>query len=539
MSESPPPEYNQRTQVIPPPPPKRSFNRVRNESNLMKRVTNETQEKTISVEASQTAETIPENSGPSLLSSLSATTASLASSVTSIFQPSTEPHELWSFSNALFFIILMILIIWVAVYGISTFVNIKHIKDDWANQRCSPLVMPFAGFFGENTTDNFEFCMGKIFNTHSQGFFGSVSGMFASFTGLLQMIFDSISSLRNTIASLGGGINVIFQEFTERISSFFFQLRMSAVRIKMLMGRLYATLFSVMYMGMSGISGMTSFTNTFLFSFLDTFCFPGNTEVMVEKNGVTSRTAIKDVKIGDILVPGHTRVTATFRFYSRGQPMVHIGPVLVSTNHYVQYNGKLIMAGQHPNAIPYGPWDSDELLYCLNTTDHTIPIEYLTFMDYDETPEGDEATLKWIEETINAKAISITERRIYEDACFAIDEMAKIRTKRGLIHAKDIQIGDQLTTGSEVIGLIRREVSEVCTLSNGVRITPATLYWDKNEWKRLGRHNMYQQMKCQMVSFVVTPNSQIELENGMRIRDYMEVCSPDSEQHYSALLEEK
>jgi len=270
---------------------------------------------------------------------------------------SSEPHELWSFSNALFFIILILIAIVITVYGINKLVDIKHIKEDWANQRCSPMIMPFASFFGENTKDNFEFCMGKIFSTHSQGYLGSIGGMFSSFTGLLQSIFDSISSLRNVIASLGGGINVIFQEFTERISSFFFQLRMSAVRIKMLMGRMYAILFSVMYMGMSGISGMTSFTNTFLFSFLDTFCFPGNTEIMVESDGVTKRIPIKHVKIGDVLVPGHTRVTANFQFYSRGQPMVRLGPVIVSTNHYVKHNGTHIMAGDHPSAIVYGPWD--------------------------------------------------------------------------------------------------------------------------------------------------------------------------------------
>ena len=476
------------------------------------------------------------HSEPSILSTTSTAAAALASQVSNYFQPSVEPHELWSFSNALFFLILIVIIIWIIVYGFSTIVDIKHIKEDWANQRCSPMIMPFASFFGENTKDNFEFCMGKIFNTHSQGYMGSIGGMFSSFTGLLQSIFDSISSLRNVIASLGGGINVVFQEFTERISNFFFQLRMSAIRIKMLMGRLYATLFSVMYMGMSGITGMTSFTNTFLFSFLDTFCFPGETELMVEEKGVVRRVQIKDVKIGDVLVPGHTRVTATFRFYSRGQAMVHLGPALVSTNHYVKHNGKLIMAGDHPNAIPYGPWDSDEHLYCLNTSDHTIPIEYLTFMDYDETPEGDEATLKWIEEKINAKKSTATHHS-YADACFTIDEMANIRTERGLVQAKDIKIGDRLTTGSEVVGLIRREVSEVCTLPNGVRMTPATLYWDVNKWKRLGEQRVYQKVECQMVSFVVTPNSQIELEDGMRVRDYMEVCSPDSEQHYSALLE--
>lgn len=465
--------------------------------------------------------------------SLPSTTIQTGASV-----PDVETHELWSFSNAALFIILIILVMYGLVFGMNKFVDIQHIKDDWANQRCSPLIMPFAGFFGVNTKDNFEFCMGKIFTTHSQGYLGSISGMFSNFTALLQNIFDSVSSLRNVIASLGGGINVIFQEFTERISSFFFQLRMSAIRIKLLMGRLYAILFSVMYMGMSGISGMSSFTNTFLFSFLDTFCFPGETELMVKKEDGIHRVAIKDVKIGDILVPGHTRVTATFEFYSRGQAMVRLGPVLVSTNHYVKHNGKLVMAGDHPSAIPYGPWDSDDHLYCLNTSDHTIPIEYLTFMDYDETPEGDSDTLQWIEKKINAEKSSATYHS-YADSCFAIDENAMIRTEKGLCAAGQIKIGDRLTTGSEVVGLIRREVTEVCTLPNGVRLTPATLHWDTDQWKRLGQHRAYQHIPCQMVSFVVVPNSQIELEDGTRVRDYMEVCSPDSEQYYSALLESK
>jgi hypothetical protein len=48
---------------------------------------------------------------------------------------------------------------------------------------------------------------------------------------------------------------------------------------------MYAIMFSVMYMGLSGITGMTSFTNTALFSFLDTFCFPGNTLINIKDKG--------------------------------------------------------------------------------------------------------------------------------------------------------------------------------------------------------------------------------------------------------------
>ena len=50
------------------------------------------------------------DSEPSLLSSTSGAAAAMASKVTSYFQPSTEPHELWSFTNALFFLILFFIL---------------------------------------------------------------------------------------------------------------------------------------------------------------------------------------------------------------------------------------------------------------------------------------------------------------------------------------------------------------------------------------------------------------------------------------------
>jgi hypothetical protein len=459
-------------------------------------------------------------------------------------ETSSGSNELWSFSGAIFYFVFFGLFFNIVVFGVDTLNQLSNVSDnDWADTRCKPWVLPIAGWLGPkgtNASDNFNFCMGGIFKTHSMPFVGTIMSSFTQFTGMLSSLFDSLGSIQAVIATLGGGINTVFQEFTERISFFFFKLRMSGIYLKTLFGRLYAILFSVMYMGMSGITGMTSFTNTFLFSFLNTFCFPGETEVMV-KNPITGapiRTPIKDVKIGDVLLPGHTTVTALFRFYSKGQPMVKLGPVTVSTNHYLMHNGKPIMAGDHPHAIQLGPWNSDDLLYCLNTTDHTIPMEYLTFLDYDEAPECDEPTLRWIEKTINAKESTGT-NYAYQDACFAINEEAKIKTMHGLVPANQIQIGDRLTTGSEVVGIIRRQVSEVCMISDKVSLTPATLYWDQdvNQWKRIGEHRAYRTHHAEFISFVVIPNSQIELEDGTRVRDYMEVCSPDSEMYYAEHLE--
>jgi len=448
--------------------------------------------------------------------------------------------ELWSFTSALGFIVFLTIIIYALVKGITTVIDFNNIKKDWANHRCNPMIMPFASVFGFNTSENFNFCLGKIFSTHSQSSFGSIGSMFSSFTSILQNIFGSINSLRNTIATLGGGINVVFQEFTDRITNFFFKLRMSAIRLKMLFGRMYATLFSVMYMGMSGITGMSSFTNTYLFSFLDTFCFPGDTPVtIVDEDNTKKDIPIKDVKMGDILMPGHTRVTATFRFYSRGQPMVKIGSVIVSTNHYIIYNGKAIKAVDHPHAISMGPWESDELLYCLNTDTNRIPVSYLTFLDYDETSDGDQETMRYVEERINANANANTKNYPFKEYGFALSETIGIKTANGIKSAKDITIGEKLENGSTIIGVIRRKMTEVCAPfgDSNKLITPSTLYWNQTKWTRFGETHAFVKTPHDLLSFVAVPSSQIELEDGTIVRDYMELCSPDAEMHYSKHIE--
>lgn len=475
----------------------------------------------------------------------------VSTSLPSVTEPTslpsvTEPPAfLWNQTNAIAFLIVFVIILLSSISGISAIFNIQNIKDNWANYRCNPLIMPFTGLFGYNTSENFEFCMGKIFSTHSAESMDSIGSVFGSFSTILTSVFGSINSLRNTIATLGGGINVVFQEFTDRITMFFFTLRMNAIRLKMMFGRIYALLFSVMYMGMSGISGMSSFTNTFLFSFLDTFCFPGSTEIMVKRDNNLKMTPIKDIKIGDILLPGKCAVTATFSFYAKGQPMVKLGNTIVSTNHYVLHEGRAIKVEDHPMAVSCGVWDSDDYLYCLNTDNHIIPVGLLQFLDYDETSAADGESMRMIEQRINNEpSITIQKPYPFTECGFGIAEDACIwiSTKDGnklLKSIKKIQVGDTLSTGSHVVGLIRKQITECCVV-DGIEITPSTLFWNGTKWIRFGEvYPVKITSTCTSVALIVTPNSQIELENGMYVRDYMELCSPDAEMYYTQHLEKK
>ena len=444
-----------------------------------------------------------------------------------------DTTAIWSKANAIVFVIIFTIILASSISGINFKNTFENIKNNWGDYRCSPMIMPFASLFGQDTKQNFDFCMGDIFNKHSQPMLNSTGAMFEKFTNLLTIIFGSINSMRGSISTLGGGISTIVQEFTDRLSMFFFNIRITAIRIKSLISRMYAILFSVMYMGLSGMTGMVSFTNTFLFSFLDTFCFPGDTELETTRGKIK----IKDIKIGDILLPTNSKVTATFLFYAKGQPMVTIGKTTVSTNHYIIHNGRPIKALSHPNAIKIADWDSE--LYCLNTHDNHIPINGEIFLDYDETATADKETMNYIEGRVNG--CSVNKEYSFTEYCPAIEENTYVKTTDGNKVAKDVKLGDTLVTGSEVVGLIRRVVNETCVV-DGKILTPSTLYWDtcrdscrNKTWKRIGDKYDIIKGEKEMVSFIAVSNSIIELDD-LIIRYYMELCSPDSEINYSKRL---
>jgi hypothetical protein len=201
----------------------------------------------------------------------------------------------------------------------------------------------------------------------------------------------------------------------------------------------------------------------------------------------------------------------------------------------VYHEGKRIQAGDHPFAIDKGPWASDEPLYCLNTANHHLPVGSLVFMDYDETAAADTATMNMIDRRINGTPQAPLKDYPFTESGCAMGEHVRIKTLTGIKRAVDLQIGDRLSTGCTVVGWIRRCVTEVCDHA-GTLVTPATLYWDTTQWRRYGETHPIRKEPCELLSFVVTPHSQIEWEDGTIIRDYMEWCSPDAEQYYTEQL---
>jgi hypothetical protein len=178
--------------------------------------------------------------------------------------------------------------------GFQKLLNVEKIKKNWEQYRCRPDVMLMAGLYGHDASENLEYCLKNGFDKRASNVIGPFYTYLSSFTGVLLTFLSNINSLRMTFATLVGSVSQVFSEFSQRMQALLYRFQTSAIRIRFLMGRVFATMYAIIFMGVSGIRATTNFGNTFLFKFLDTFCFDPDTRVEIDVKG---EIPIKDVKI--------------------------------------------------------------------------------------------------------------------------------------------------------------------------------------------------------------------------------------------------
>ena len=435
------------------------------------------------------------------------------------------------------FILTLLVLVGIWAYMLSSS-NIQEIKDHWSEHRCEMGVMPLASFYGHDTGENFNYCMKNIFTLESGPLLSPVFQILGTMIGTISMFISTLNSIRVQFATLLGGINTIFQNFADRMKQLTYHIRVSAMRMNSLMKRLYGTFNAMMFMTISGITAMSNFGDTFLFKFLDTFCFDPDTPIFVKGKGLIP---ISQVEMEDELEGGSV-VTSLFRFYADGQPMVTLGNTLVSTNHFVQNGSTWVKAAEHPDAKPARPWSggTERPLICLNTNDHNIIIGEHVFLDYDETEDCDSTTMKWVEDIVNGNITSVEADISYSNIVF---DGTLIKMKDGSLKTIGLIVLDEETLTGKVIGTVKKQVYDICTTENGDIIGAGLLIWSKdtNKWQRAAslypvRHLDF---PLRFTSLILLSSAVLETEAGLCFRDYMEVHSPDAENLYEEHIRAK
>lgn len=148
--------------------------------------------------------------------------------------------------------------------------------------------------------------------------------------------------------------------------------------------------------------------------------------------------------------------------------------------------------------------------------------------------------MRWVEEQLNNSIPKMTKEQLEYSPAVSSETRIRMSDKTAKA-ASQIKLGDKISTGT-VVGLIQKKVMNTCKPTPFEAVCQGACMWDSEavQWRRVG--DIYPSEKLSkdhiFYSFVVTPTAQIELESGHRIRDYIEVHSPETEHVYAQKIAE-
>jgi hypothetical protein len=321
---------------------------------------------------------------------------------------------------------------------------------------------------------------------------------------------------------------------------------MSFIKMNNLMGRVFGTMFAVIFMGMSALTAANNTANNDLVVFLSEFCFDPSTPVKMADG---SYLAIVHLQIGDELAPifgtNHVpRVTSTFVFDGSRTPMVTIGDVTVSSQHFVEYKGEWIHAGAHPSAIPR---PSIPTMICLNVTGNQFYVGHqeIKVRDYDEdnSPGTAAEAMRIALSALKGRHLDKLESSEELDYSLGFDPAFEVELASGVWKpAHQVRIGDTLAGGDRVVGIVRESCPNTVYIPGGGFVSEAQLVHYGDMWDRAATHWPIVRVNDNrtLIQFVMENGRPIIARVGgsssdtktFYFRDYREVPLPEMETPY-------
>jgi hypothetical protein len=212
--------------------------------------------------------------------------------------------------------------------------------------------------------------------------------------------------------------------------------------------------------------------------------------------------------------------------------MVRIHDVIVSGEHYVQHEGRWMLAKDHPDAVSSA---SVPTLVCLNVSGHQFQAgTSLVVADYDEHESEAvvEATQRLALKALNGS--EGTEPAV--DYSLGVDGSVEIELETGWTRIADVRCGDVVRGAGRVLGIVREECEDP-VLIHGVSFAPGQLLFREGRWVRAGSLPSCASNKSDLLSLITERCGTMRGRVGgdmVFLRDYREVALPEMEAAYAA-----
>jgi len=307
-----------------------------------------------------------------------------------------------------------LLVVGVILYNYA-YANLETIKEDWVKYRCNPLYMPFASTFDPEVTtyENFQFCTTSM----SSNIFGRaldpVYMMFSAFTNSLKPILGELDSFRGMITGLMNFVTSFVQQTFAKISNVFGTFLSLMSRIRDLTSRILGSTTYAIVIASTSINLIQSLFSTirtmltsivgiiFGLAIIILFVFPPLLFVMIPIGislGVSyecfdphtpidladGRTVpLHKIRVGDIL-SNKARVTAVMRFAVQPTTELYLYKNILVTGKHLVRESRWVYVRDSTRATLYDGGVRPSEVICLNTSNHEICIDGITFADYEE-----------------------------------------------------------------------------------------------------------------------------------------------------------
>jgi len=434
--------------------------------------------------------------------------------------------------------ILLTVVFAVALTLMFTVGNLNEIAKNFPKYRCNPLAIPFAGMFGYNAGENFNFCLGSVFDVKAAEIFSPIYGLLGNFTNVVHLITNVTLGIRTLFSNFLLGVNKFVRSVRDKIQALMNNLRMTLVKMNNLMGKVYGTMIAVVFMGTSAMTAGMSLADNSLLGFLGEFCFAPETPIRLADGRILP---IRDIRMGDRLAPTPQNpapiVTSVLRFDGSKTPMVRIGDVLMSAEHYVYAENAWMPARRHKDAVSVSSIPS---LVCLNVSGHQFLVgESLVVADYDEH-ETEFAVRKT--QQIASKALNggdSDENSYVADYSLGIHERALVEMEDGTWkYVRHVLIGDQVKGGGKVLGVVQEACETIVTQGECVFAAAQTVFDSTTQkWTRAALlwPSSVSNTPRSLHSLVTERCGTLHVRHGSGdyfVRDYREVADPAMEDAY-------
>jgi hypothetical protein len=288
---------------------------------------------------------------------------------------------------------IIIILFFIGLYFFNIFiVGVAHIKDNWPVYRCQPMIMPFASWFGKDTSENFSFCIQNI----QIGSLGNLLGPINLNMNILKHITskftDDLNKARAFMSVFRFNLRGIFGNVFATMFNIMVEIQRMIINIKDVIAKMIGIIMTTLFIVKGSIMTMQSMWNGPPGKLVRALCFDPETKVKL-KNGEIFE--MKDIPLNSIL-PNGSRVCAVMQISNLDENKNYIekmykvkrnngDAILVSGSHLI-YDAKVEQFIHVKDLLSAETTETNcEVLSCLITSDHTIQIGEWIFHDWEDS----------------------------------------------------------------------------------------------------------------------------------------------------------